>query len=188
MRYSRLISSFSFTVLVGAAIWTQAAPASAEELTLPMRKAGLWDLKTTMDQGGGAREQSIKMCIDEAMERQTVLASIEEHKTACSKYKIERNGDTTTVDAECVMNKMAVSSHTQMSGDFKSAFEVSIKSTTAQSGPGPQPQAAAQSQPPQQSRVVNRTISQSGRFLDSNCGDLKPGEAMGPDGNKVMVQ
>ncbi|MEQ1647028.1 MAG: DUF3617 family protein [Hyphomicrobiaceae bacterium] len=188
MRHVKFVSALGLACIGGLAIWTPIAPAGADELKLPTRKAGLWELKTSMDQGGGAREQSIKMCIDDAMERQTVLASIEEHKTGCSKYHIERNGDTTSVDAECIMNKMAVSSQTKMSGDFKAAFEVTIKSTTAQSGQGPQPQSAAQSQPPQQSRAVNRTITQSGRYLDSNCGDLKPGEAMGPDGNKVMVQ
>ena len=42
-----------------------------ESATLPTRKAGLWELKTSMDEGGGPREQVMKMCISEEMERLT---------------------------------------------------------------------------------------------------------------------
>jgi hypothetical protein len=62
-----------------------------------------------------------------------------------------------------------------MSGDFQNAFDVKINSTTS----GIQDS---------QSISVKRVIEQRGKYLGESCGDLKAGEAMGSDGNKIMVQ
>ncbi len=56
--------------------------------TLPERKAGLWDLKTVMDEGNGPREHAFKLCIDESMEKNTVKASLADHKANCTKYDV----------------------------------------------------------------------------------------------------
>jgi hypothetical protein len=62
-----------------------------------------------------------------------------------------------------------------MSGDFETAFKVTINSTTSGEQDG-------------QSVTVKRTIVQDGKYLGESCGDLKAGEAMGSDGKKIMVQ
>ncbi len=36
--------------------------------------------------------------------------------------------------------------------------------------------------------MIKRTITQSGTYANESCGDLSGGEAMAPDGTKVMVQ
>jgi hypothetical protein len=62
-----------------------------------------------------------------------------------------------------------------MSGDFETAFKVTIRSTTSGEERG-------------QSVSVKRTITQAGKYLGESCGDLEAGEAMGADGHKIMVQ
>lgn len=146
------------------------------EATLPMRKAGLWELKTSMDEGNGPREQSLKMCIDDQMERNTVLASVSEHKANCTNYNIQGKETETLVEADCVFNKRKVVSTTHMLGDFKTAFEIQIESTTSD------PEAK------EQTVVVKRTIKQNGKYLAENCGELKAGEAEGADGKRMLVQ
>ena len=94
---------------------------------MPARKPGLWELKTVMDEGNGPRDQTLKMCIDERMEQNTVAASLADHKANCAKYDIKVADGVTTAEGDCTYNERQVISHTEMKGDFKSAFEIKIK-------------------------------------------------------------
>lgn len=161
-----------FSAISAAAL---TAAASADNVQLPLRKAGKWEQVTVMDEGGKKHEQTLTVCIDADMERNTAAASDEEHKRSCSKYEVKKQGDAVVIDATCNMNERDVESRTEMSGDFQTAFTVKIDSTTS----------GIQNQ---QSVSVKRVIEQKGKYLGESCGDLKAGEAMGSDGSKVMVQ
>ncbi len=166
-RLSLVVASLGFSFALSSA-------RAAEEL--PLRKAGLWELTTVMDEGAGPREQTFKICIGGDMERRTAEASTAEHKENCSRYEIERTGGSTTIEAECLYSQANVRSRTGMSGDFQTAFLIEIESTTTRAGAN------------NQSQSVKRTITQNGRYLGEACGDLQPGEAMGADGAKTPVQ
>jgi hypothetical protein len=159
-----------------ASLCTAGTAMADDAAELPVRKAGVWELKTVMDEGAGPHEQMFKMCIDKDMELQTMRSSLMEHRENCSSYEIKHQNDATTVDADCVFNQANIQSRTEMSGDFQTAFQIKIESTTVQTA------RTAQSRP------VKRTIMQTGNYLGADCGDLKPGEAMGQDGTKVMAQ
>ncbi|MFN0219970.1 MAG: SRPBCC family protein [Hyphomicrobium sp.] len=163
--------------LASIAAKTAANLAAADAATLPTRKAGLWELKTAMDEGRGPREQLLKMCVGAEMEASTVRASLTEHQQNCDTYDIKSVGDETVVDAKCLFNGRHVDSTTVMSGDFGKAFKVKIDSTTSD-----------KKDSTEQTVVVKRTIIQTGTFVSDSCGDLKPGEASAPDGEKVTVQ
>ena len=150
-------------------------PASADNVQLPERKAGLWELSTTMDEGLGPKDQTMKLCIDADMERNTVSASAEEHAKQCSKYNVTRQGDSTVVDMSCQFASRHVTSRTEMSGDFQTTFLVKIESNTS-------------GEHNKQSVNVKRTITQTGKYLGEGCGDLVGGEAMGADGSRILVQ
>jgi hypothetical protein len=169
-----LIGSFIKGAALVVALGSGAMAEGAVEL--PQRKAGLWELKTVMEEGGkGARDEALTICVEADMERNTVRASLEEHKTSCTKYDVSRQGDVTKVDAACDFNGRHVDSITEMSGDFQTAMLVKIESTTS-------------GMEKNQSITVKRTITQNGKYLGESCGDLQPGEAKSPDGTKVMVQ
>lgn len=149
----------------------------ANEETLPERKAGLWELKTTMDEGSGPRENAMKLCIDATMEATTVKTSFNEHKANCEKYEVVRSNDATTVDMSCKFNNRHVTGKTEMSGDFKSAFKVRIDSTTSDDAANDT-----------RTVTVHRVITQEGTYVGESCGDLSPGQALTADGQKVLVQ
>jgi hypothetical protein len=149
--------------------------AAAADAGLPERKAGLWELATTMDEGLGPKDQTLKICIDADMERTTVAASAEEHTKQCSKYDISQQNGSTIVDMACQFASRRVVSRTELSGDFKTEFLVKIESTTS-------------GEQNAQTVSVKRTITQKGKFLGESCGDLVGGEAMGPDGSRILVQ
>lgn len=158
---------FAVGALSGAAV--------AENVSLPERKAGLWELTTSMDEGQGPVDRTLTMCVDADMERNTVIASLIEHKQQCSKYNISRDGEKTVVDMSCRFDARNVDSRTEMTGDFQKTLLVKIESTTSGDHRG-------------QSVAVKRTITQTGRYLGESCGDLVGGEAMSSDGTRVMVQ
>jgi hypothetical protein len=170
--------SLQRTSLLAAALFlcTSVHTVIAADASLPARKPGLWELKTVMDEGKGPRDQTLKMCIDERMEQNTIAASLADHKSNCAKYEVKAADGVTTAEGECTYNGRQVVSHTEMKGDFKSAFEIKIKSTTSD------PEAK------EQSIIIKREITQTGSYLGESCGELKAGEAMGPDGNKIAVQ
>jgi hypothetical protein len=128
-----------------------------------------------MEEGGKKHEQTLTICIDGEMERNTAINSAGEHKAQCSKYEVKKDGDKVVINATCKMNGRDVVSLTEMSGDFQNTFDVKISSTTS----GIQDS---------QSISIKRVIEQQGKYLSESCGDLKAGEAMGTDGTKVMVQ
>jgi hypothetical protein len=150
-----------------------AATAGANDL--PLRKAGRWEQTTTMEEGGQKHEQTLTICIDADMERNTAQASDSEHRKSCSKYEVKKSGDTVIVESTCNMNKRDVESRTEMSGNFQDAFRVKIDTTTS----GIQDS---------QTVSIKRVIEQQGKYLGESCGDLKAGEAMGTDGTKILVQ
>jgi hypothetical protein len=165
----------SAVLLATACVGLQGATALAADVELPLRKAGKWEQKTTMNEAGKKHEQTLTICIDGDMERNTAAASGAEHKSNCSKYEVKKDGDKVVIDAMCKMNGRDVESLTEMSGDFQNTFDVKISSTTS----GIQDS---------QSISIKRVIEQQGKYLGESCGDLKAGEAMGTDGTRVMVQ
>jgi len=165
---------FASLTAISAAVAPAAGDSSSSKL--PERKAGLWEQKTVMDEGNGPRDQTMKICIGGDMEKTTVNASISDHKSNCASYDIGADGAVTVVKSDCLYNGRQVVSTTEMSGDFQSAFEIKINSTTSD------PSAK------ERSVVIKRTITQVGKYLAESCGELKPGEAEAPDGTRVLVQ
>jgi hypothetical protein len=162
-------------MLTAAMAASSFSSALADMARMPERKAGLWHMTTTMDEGQGPVTQDLTMCIDAGMERMTVSASADEHGKQCSKYDITRQGEITVVEMSCQFSGRQVVSKTELGGDFKAAFLVKIESTTS-------------GEQNAQSISVKRKISQTGKYLGEDCGDLAGGEAKGPDGTRVMVQ
>lgn len=170
-RARALMLAAALATVFGSTATSNAAGAAE----LPLRKAGRWHMTTVMDEGAGPKERTLTMCIDADMERNTAANSKAEHEKNCSLYEIKKDGDATIVDATCLFDARKVESHTRMSGDFETNFDIEIKSTTSGTEYG-------------KPVSVQRTITQKGEYLGADCKDLQAGEAMGSDGSRVMVQ
>lgn len=168
---------FCAALLVSAICLAQSPPAGANEpVELPKRQAGKWKLVTEMDEGRGPKSQTMTMCITDELEASTVAAAKRAHQSNCARYDIKREGDKTLVSSDCAYAVDKVTSSTEMSGDFKTAFTVKIATTTLTQPPG--------------GNVIRRErkINQTGEYLGADCGDIKAGEAVADDGSRVMVQ
>ncbi|MEI9899401.1 MAG: hypothetical protein WDN31_03875 [Hyphomicrobium sp.] len=81
--------------------------------------------------------------------------------------------------ATCAYDERRVTTHTELIGDFKTAFRVKVESThigQRAARPGGQP------------INVHRTIIQDGKYIGESCDGLQAGEAKSANGATVNVQ
>ena len=103
-----------------------ATPVLAAEM--PARKAGLWELKMTME-GRGAAMPAIQHCIDTTTDKQMNSMGANPRAEKCSKKDVQVSGNTVTVDSVCDIGSGAsATSHAVVSGDFNSAYVVKVNS------------------------------------------------------------
>jgi uncharacterized protein DUF3617 len=93
-----------------------ATPAAA--LDLPARKAGLWEIKMTLEDAkvpGPAMQQCVDAATDKLLHEKFSVG-----QESCSKHEVSRSGGTIVIDSE-------------FEGDFDSAYTVKV-STTREGG------------------------------------------------------
>ncbi len=104
-----------------------AGPAAA--LDLPARKPGLWDMKMVFD-GRNVPAHASQHCIDAETDKQMSAMGNSMTKDMCPKMDIQKVGDTFVVDAVCKMGPSTNTTHSVISGDFNSAYNVKVSSQT----------------------------------------------------------
>ncbi|EAQ35124.1 hypothetical protein NB311A_14550 [Nitrobacter sp. Nb-311A] len=103
-----------------------AAPALAE-VQLPLRKAGLWDIKVKHE-GGRMPPVMVQQCTSEAVDREFTSDFAPSAKQNCSKADIQKNATGYVMDSVCTMAGTTVTAHGETSGDFNSAYTVNVTS------------------------------------------------------------
>jgi hypothetical protein len=98
-----------------------ALPALADDLNLPARKSGEWQI--TMQLAGHA--MAIKQCIDAATDEEMMQSGFAQAGAKCSSMKSSQSGNTITIDASCTLpGGMSTVTHTVVTGDFQSEYSV----------------------------------------------------------------
>ena len=116
-----------------------AAPA-AGAVDLPVRKAGLWEMKV-VHTGSPIPEMTMQHCTDETTDKEMSTAFSPMGKEMCSKQDIQKTASGYVSDSVCGVAGMTVTSHAEISGDFNSAY--TVKSTShSEGGPTGKPRDA----------------------------------------------
>jgi hypothetical protein len=142
--------------------------AGAEEL--PVRKAGLWELKL-LRPGTPMPETTMQHCTDETVDRQ--MNSLSPVKQTCSRNDIQKTAAGYVTDSVCSVGAASVTSHSETSGDFNSAYTVKV---TSHSDGGP-PGAARDS-----------TTTVEAKWLGACKHNQKPGDIVMPGGFKMNIK
>jgi len=110
---------------------TAASAASLDDI--PNRKPGLWDIKMV---SADARipPQTIQQCTDASTDADLRTTFSPMAKEMCSQQDMQKTAAGYSIDATCNFHGIASTSHTEISGDFNSAYTVKV-STTQSSGP-----------------------------------------------------
>ena len=139
---------------------------------LPIRKAGLWEIKMVRT-GSPVAAVTMQHCTDETTDKvMNGLASPTAQQT-CSKQDIRKTATGYATDSVCTVMGRTITSHSDVVGDFNSAYTVTTVSQTQAEG-----NAAG-------SRNTTSTIE--AKWIGACKPDQKPGDVVMPDGRKVNM-
>jgi hypothetical protein len=139
---------------------------------LPVRKAGLWEIKTIRT-GSQIPEMTMQHCTDETVDREMSNNVSPMAKQICSRQDIKKTAAGYVSDSVCGIAGMTIKSKAEIIGDFNSAYTVKSTSHT-EGGVGGAP------------RDSNSTIE--AKWVGACKSDQKPGDIMMPGGMKMNIK
>lgn len=144
--------------------------AGADEL--PIRKPGLWEIKIKLT-GGAAPTAMMRHCTDETVDRQMSTMFNPLVPPPCTKSSIRKEGDNYTIDSSCTADDKLVRIHSDVSGDFASAYTV-VTETKTQDDPDSDPTLSS--------------MTLEGKYAGSCKFGQKPGDVTLAGGMKVNIK
>jgi hypothetical protein len=156
----------SHRVFVAAAL-SLVMPLAALADELPIRRAGLWELR--MSPNGPMPAVTMQQCTDETTDRQMSTAISPVANESCSKNTVTKTSSGYTTESTCTVAGKTAITRADITGDFESAYTVRVAS---QSGPG--------------ARETNATID--AQWVGACKADQKAGDVIMPGGMKVNVK
>jgi hypothetical protein len=146
--------------------------AQAVAVELPLRKAGLWEMKL-MRTGSPLPEMTLQHCTDATTDKDMATASSPMSKEICTKRDIQQTTAGYVMDSACSVAGVSMTTHSEITGDFSSAY--TIKTTT------------------HSDRVVaglpkDATTTIEAKWLGACKADQKPGDIVMPGGFKLNVK
>lgn len=159
--------------LLGSAVCFVLSAGSAVADDLPVRKAGLWELKMVRT-GSAMPEMTMQHCTDEAVDKEMNNNISPMAKQVCSKQDIKKTATGYVSDSECSIAGMSTTSHAEISGDFNSAYTVKTSSHAQGGAVG----AAGR----------DTTMTLEAKWLGACKPDQKPGDIVMPGGFKMNVR
>jgi hypothetical protein len=141
--------------------------AHAETLNLPPRRAGLWEMTTTV----GADETTMWQCISETVGQfppQTL-----DDMTFCERKNLKKTVEGLKAKLECKTDKIHVVASANVTGNFKDNMRIETKGYTIVLATG---------------NVINQTSSIVAlRWISSCKPDQSPGDLIFPNGKTINL-
>jgi hypothetical protein len=143
-----------------------------EAVELPLRKAGLWEMKLVRT-GSPLPEMTMQHCTDATTDKDMATASSPVAKEFCSRRDILQTATGYAMDSVCSVAGVSMTTHSEITGDFGSAY--TVKTTT------------------HSDRVVtglpkDATTTIEAKWLGACKADQRPGDIVMPGGFKLNVK
>ena len=135
---------------------------------LPVRKAGLWEMKMART-GGSVQDVTMQHCTDASTDKQ-MSTSFSPGRETCSKQDIQKTAAGYVSDTVCNVAGMTITSHAEITGDFNSAY--TVKSTSHSEGA---------------IGTRDSTTTIEAKWVGACKADQKPGDIVMPGGMKMNV-
>ena len=145
---------------------------AASAVEMPTRKAGLWEMKMVRT-GTPMPEMTMQHCTDATTDKAMNSSSSPMSKDICSKNDIQKTATGYITDSVCTVSGMSVTTHSETTGDFNSAYTVKVTSHS-QGGPANVPR--------------DTTMTVEAKWLGACKADQKPGDIVMPGGMKMNVK
>ena len=148
-----------------------AAAPDARAVDLPVRKAGLWEMKVVRT-GSPMPEMTMQHCTDETTDKEMSTAFSPMAKDMCSRQDVQKTATGFVSDSVCGVAGTTVTSHAEITGDFNSAYTVK---STAHSDSGPK-------------GPHDTTSTIEAKWLGACKADQKAGDIVMPGGMKMNIK
>jgi len=145
---------------------------SANAVELPVRRAGLWEMKVLRAEAQ-APDMTMQQCTDETTDKDMSTAMSPIGKEMCSKQDIQKTATGYVTDSICGIAGVSIKSHAEITGDFNSAYTVKSISHS-EGGPAGMPR--------------DSTTTIEAKWLGVCKPDQKPGDIMMPGGMKMNIK
>ena len=129
-----------FLVWSAICLLALAAAPDARAVDLPVRKAGLWEMKIVQS-GAPMPEMTMQHCTDETTDKEMSTAFSPMGKEMCSKQDMQKTATGYVSDSVCGVAGVTITSHAEITGDFNSAYTVK-SSARSEHGPSGAPHVA----------------------------------------------
>src|SRR5512139_2658606 len=100
------------------------APGVSPAADAPLRKSGLWEIRTETSVGGQLVPVTMQMCIDQRQDEMIADANSHDVRKRCSKLDTRRSGDTVTIDSVCTQDGHTATGHTVISGNLATDYHM----------------------------------------------------------------
>jgi Protein of unknown function (DUF3617) len=157
--------------LLGASMMV-AWGAQALAVELPLRKAGLWEMKLVRT-GSPLPEMTMQHCTDATTDKDMATASSPMSKEVCSKRDIQQSPSGYVMDSVCSIAGVSMTAHSEITGDFDSAY--TIKTTMHSDRPAP-------------GLTKDATTTIEAKWLGACKADQKAGDIVMPGGFRLNVK
>jgi hypothetical protein len=159
--------------LLGSAVCFLASQGAALAEDLPVRKAGLWELKMVRA-GAQQPEMTMQHCTDPTVDKEMNANVSPMAKQICAKQEIRKTATGYVTDSECSVAGINTASHAEITGDFNSAYTVK---TTSHAQGGVAGAAGRET-----------TMTLEAKWLGACKPEQKPGDIVMPGGFKMNVR
>jgi hypothetical protein len=159
------------SVLCGLPLLTVASSLDAGAVELPTRKAGLWELRM-LRAGSPIPEIAMQHCTDEATDKQMTSSLSPMAKEKCAKNETQKTATGYTTDSVCSFGGSTMTSHSEITGDFNSAYAVKVTSHNDKAPAGTPP---------------DTNVTMEAKWLGPCSADQKPGDIVMPGGFRMNI-
>jgi hypothetical protein len=154
------------TALLLSQVGVSPAVQAAEQQVL--RKPGLWEVKTTVD-NSNAPARIVQQCIDAATDELSQSIAGPLSPAVCPQRTVQRSADGITVDSVCSIGGKPASAHAVVTGSLDSAYTMKV-AAEGELLPG-----------------GKMTMTMEGKWLGACASDQRPGDVVMSNGVKINL-
>ena len=169
---TRQFYSLFYSLGLTACLLALSPAPDARAVDLPVRKAGLWEMKMIRT-GSPLPEMTMQHCTDATIDQTMSAAVSPMSKEICSRNDIVKTANGFSTDSVCKVGAISMTSHSEITGDFNSAYTVKATSHS-EGGPSAMPR--------------DSTTVIEAKWLGACKPDQKPGDIVMPNGFKMNVK
>ncbi len=159
-------------VMIGALACILCTLPARAEIEMPTRKPGLWEITMVMA-GTPIPPRTVEHCTDASTDKEMSGTFSPMAKQMCSQQNVQKTATGVVIDSTCNIAGVASTSHTQIVGDFNSAYTVKVTSSHP-AAPGGMPK--------------ETTMTMDAKWMGACKPDQKPGDMIMPGGIKMNIK